>query len=150
MRTGFLLGAWFTAALFATDSRAGRPDFSGTWVLDLGKSENPDQKLRSLVWVITDKDEMLTQVKQIETTDGKHKTLLIACGTTGAECKLADGSATVSMWYNGPLLIQLEKRGEAVIKRKMSLSPNGRVLEVDVTSIMPKERREKLVFARKD
>jgi len=43
-----------------------------------------------------------------------------------------------------------ERINPRVIKRKMSLSPNGSMLEVDVTSIMPKERREKLVFARKD
>jgi len=65
------------------------------------------------------------------------------CNTMGRDCKVkADGKdATVSFYFNGPRLVQWEKVGDKVVKRRFSIV-NGDTLEVETTSVVPNGKPE--------
>ena len=43
------------------------------------------------------------------------------------------------MWHNGPMLVLMETRGNAVIKKRLKLSDDGQTLSLEVIHIAPKE-----------
>lgn len=68
----------------------------------------------------------------------------------GRECKIREGgkSATVSMWFNGPKLVELETRGSDVIKRRFSVDEKGETMDVEVIPISQGSKPEVLHFKR--
>jgi hypothetical protein len=59
------------------------------------------------------------------------------CNTEGESCnvKVAGHKATVTMYYNGPALVQMETRGDKVVKRRFSIVSPGNSMKVEVTSM---------------
>jgi hypothetical protein len=112
---------------------AARPSLNGTWLLDLEHSQIHSRVPAGVSWTIDQKDE---QIHLVET--GK---LEVTCGTRGADCKTKEAGkpVTVSFWYNGGALVEMETegKGEAVTKKKMLLSEDGNSLIVEVTHILP-------------
>jgi hypothetical protein len=41
----------------------------------------------------------------------------------------------VSIYYNGPVLVELETKGEKVVKRRFSILPSGNSMKVEVIPI---------------
>ena len=63
----------------------------------------------------------------------------VECNVMGRECKIKspDGKpATVSFYFNGPKLIEWEKAGDKVVKRRFT-AVDADTLEVETTSIVP-------------
>jgi len=59
--------------------------------------------------------------------------------------------ATVSVYYNGPLLVVLKthgRKGSLIEKQRLSLSPTGDSLIVEIMHIEPEGKAEKLVFSK--
>jgi len=137
------------AVPFLADEPA-RPSFSGTWQLVPASSEIHSRISNDLVWTIDQKDE---DIHFVESGDEKGGKLEITCGTRGADCKTKEAgkAVTISFWYNGAALVEMETegKGEAVTKKKMQLSGDGSSLIVDVTHILPEGRSpEKYVLKK--
>jgi hypothetical protein len=146
--TGILLFAALTAS-----AGEDKPDLSGKWKLKQDASE-AGQTNKDLLLVIEEKGDDI-HVKETRGSGSKDATSDFTCATMGKECAMQDGGdkAKVSVYYNGPVLVVLKthgRKGDAVEKRRLSLSAAGDSLTVEVIHIEPAGKAEKLVFAKAD
>ena len=143
MRIAATLAACSALALLALPLGAqDRPNLSGTWQFDSSKSELHTVRASGGTWVINEDDSSI-QISE----DGDGKKVEMKCTTDGKECKVAGEKGTASFWYNGPLLVEMETRGDHVTRYRMTLSADGKTLTVDSTSIVPQSPQDdKLVF----
>jgi hypothetical protein len=123
-----------------------RPNLSGTWRFDSSKSELHTVKVAGATWVIHEDD---SSIQISESEDGAGKKIEMKCTTDGKECKVPGAKATASFWYNGPMLVEMENRGEHVMRYRMKLSDDGKTLTVDTTSIVPKSEQDDVLVFRK-
>jgi hypothetical protein len=56
--------------------------------------------------------------------------------------------ATVSLWQNGPKLVELRTRGDRVTKRRFTLADKGSTLDVEVLPISPPGETQTLAYSR--
>jgi hypothetical protein len=127
-----------------------RPEFTGTSRLDAASSQIHSRVSNELVWTIDQKDE---DIHIVESGAEKGGTLEVTCGTRGADCKAKEAGkpVTISFWYNGPALVEMETEGngDAITKKKMQLSADGSSMIVEVTHIAPEGREpEKYVLKK--
>ena len=87
---------------------------------------------------------------QVTEAEGGKKVTDFACGTEGTPCevKTAGKKATVSMWFNGPSLVEMETKGSEVVKRRFKILAQGDVMEMEVIPIVPSGKTETLQFKR--
>ena len=137
--TVMLLLSLGAAAL--ADDQSDRQKLLGSWELQ-GTVENTS----SSSWTFSPAKDSI-QVTQLE---GGNKVADFACGTAGATCeiKAAGKKATVSMWFNGPLLVEMETKGSDVVKRRFKILPQGDVMEMEVIPIVPSGKTETFQFKR--
>ncbi len=123
-----------------------RPDLTGTWKLDASKSEIHSEKIAGETWTINVKEDT---INISESEDGSAKKVELKCTTDGKECKVAGEKATASFWYNGAMLVEMETRGDHVVRYRMKLSGDGKTLTVDTTHITPQSSPDDtLVFEK--
>ncbi|HUA20450.1 MAG TPA: hypothetical protein VMB25_17000 [Bryobacteraceae bacterium] len=120
-----------------------KPNLSGTWKLDASKSQFHSEKVSGETWTINEDDET---INISESEDGSAKTVQLKCTTDGKECKVTGEKATASFWYNGAMLVEMETRGDHVVRYRMKLSSDGKTLTVDTTYITPQSPDDTLVF----
>ena len=137
-----------TCAMRAAD---GRPNLSGAWKLDPARSEL-DRTNRDLTLLIEEKGQNI-HIKETRGPNPKEDASEFTCGTIGKDCPMLDGGnkAKVSVYYNGPLLVVLKTHGRkdsSVEKQRLSLSPTGDALIVEIIHIEPEGKAEKLVFSK--
>jgi len=131
-----------------------KPNLSGAWQLNPAKSELRSAKLAGLTWVIDQKDSSTFHHSEIERhPDGKEIKADFDCTTDGKECEIhAKGEpASVSLWYNGPALVEMLSRGhnhETVIKKRLRLSDDGKLMNVELIPMVGSEQPGKLVFEK--
>ena len=72
------------------------------------------------------------------------------CNTEGTPCEVKTGGkkATISMWFNGPKLVQMETKGSDVVKRRFGILPKGDVLEMELIPIVPSGKSETYQYKR--
>lgn len=130
----------FGAAALA-DDQGDRHKLLGSWELE-GTAENTS----SFSWTFSPARDSI-RVTQLE---GGNKVADFACGTAGTACeiKAAGKKATVSMWFNGPLLVEMETKGSDVVKRRFKILPQGDVMEMEVIPIVPGGKTETFQFKR--
>ena len=110
-----LCKAAFTLLLLAVsafaDDRADRAKLIGVW-------ESPGNGGKNGVWTISAGVDTL----HITYMEGGQKLADFECNTAGRDCKAkAFGhDSTISMYFNGPKLVQMETRGAEVLKRMFS------------------------------
>jgi hypothetical protein len=119
------------------------PNFTGDWKLDTAKSQGSDAKAIELT-IQQDGDNIAVTGQR----DGKS--LEFKCATNGQNCKRKGESGQVSMYYNGPVLVELDMNGDHVTKKRLHLANDGKAMEMEVTPISPPGASEKLVFAKSD
>lgn len=133
----------YTFAVFATlatlglaDTQSDRANLVGTWVQNGGNNK----------WVIENKNDAL-HVTQIE---GTAPVADFSCATDGHDCevKISGHKATVSMYYNGSALVQMETKGDVIIKRRFSVEPSGNSMKVKIIPMTGKAAPEDLEFER--
>jgi hypothetical protein len=129
----------------------GKPDLSGTWQLSHAGS-TADRTSKDLVLSIDEKGQTI-QIKETRGPNPKDDVSSLTCSTTGQECAMQDGrdKAKAFVYYNGPVLVFLKthgRKGDAVEKRRLSLSPAGDSLVVEITHIEPQGKAEKLVLSK--
>lgn len=124
-----------------------RPNLSGTWQFDGTKSEIHNEKIAGATWVINEDD---SSIQITEDATGDAKKVELKCTTDGKECKVRGDKATASFWYNGPMLVEMEKRGDDHVMRfRMKLSDDGKTLTVDTTSILPQSTQDDVLVFHK-
>jgi len=123
-----------------------RPNLSGTWQFDGSKSELHGGKIAGATWVINEDD---SSIQITVSEQGASKKIGLKCTTDGKECKVAGDKGSASFWYNGPMLVEMETKGDHVTRYRMKLSEDGKTLRVDTTSIVPKtDQDDVLVFQK--
>jgi len=135
----------------AANADQGQPNLSGTWKIDQ-TGANPGQISKDFILVI---EEMGPKIHLTETR-GPNPTedvSSLTCVTTGEECDMHDGreKAKVFVYYNGPVLVVLKshgRKGDTVEKQRLSLSPTGDSLVMEITRIEPEGNTEKLILSR--
>ena len=123
-----------------------RPNLTGTWKLDASKSQFHTEKVAGETWTINEGD---NTIKIAESEDGSGKKIELQCTTDGKECKVTGDKASASFWFNGPLLVEMETKGDHVVRYRMKLSSDGKTLTVDTTHIVPQSSPDDtLVFEK--
>jgi hypothetical protein len=118
-----------------------RPSLTGTWQFDAARSELRTSKMASATWVIEEGD------NTIHITRDKKSEL--RCTTDGKECHVTGEKATASFWYNGPVLVEMETKGDHVTRYRIKLSDDGKTLTVELTHIVPQiDKIDTLVFGK--
>lgn len=143
----FVMGAAFLGlALFALPGTAqDHPNLSGTWQFDSSKSDQHSGKISDATWVIDEND---NSIHITESESGKKVEL--KCSTDGKDCQISGEKAKASFWYNGPMLVEMETHGDRVVRYRMKLSGDSKVLTVEETSIVPRDdKADVLVFAKR-
>lgn len=123
-----------------------RPNLSGTWQFDGSKSELHGGKIAGATWVIAEDD---STIHITESEGGASKKIELKCTTDGKECKVTGDKGSASFWYNGPLLVEMETKGDHVTRYRMKLSQDGKTLTVDTTSIVPKSTQDDVMVFQK-
>lgn len=126
-----------------------RPDLTGTWKYDASRSSVKHSKVSEQTWKIEcGKDKI--QFAETVQAEGKETSRTWDCSTMGKECQVDDGGtqAKISMFYNGPALMEFRTRGEDVLRRSYTVKDDGKSLEVEITYITPQKESEKLVLAK--
>lgn len=123
-----------------------RPNLSGTWQFDSSKSELHAVKVGGATWVINEDD---SSIQITESAEGDNKKIELKCTTDGKECKVSGDKATASFWYNGPMLVEMQNKGDHVMRYRMKLSGDGKTLTVDTRSIVPQSTQDDVLVFRK-
>lgn len=147
----FLLIIAFQAVQYVAMAQpAARPDLSGDWQLDAARSAPNLHDSSGLSWRIEQNDGTIHLIEN----EGNKTVSDVRCATDGKDCKVKDAGrpATLSLYYNGPVLVELETSGhnnDTVVKRRFSLSPDGSALTIEVNQLMPEGKpAEKLVLTK--
>jgi hypothetical protein len=128
------------ASVMPADDTEARGKLAGKWQPADG------QKSDYGTWVLEAKE---TGVRVIQEANGQ-KVAEYECNTMGRECEMQeDGrSAKVSMWFNGPRLVQMRTRGSEVVKRRFHVTGDGNTLELEVIPIAPGGKTEIVRMSR--
>lgn len=126
------------------DDYDNRAKLMGTWEL---QAESASAK--GAAWVVEDKSDAKHASIHLTQSLGQQKVSEFEC-ELGQECKVQDSgkSATVTVYFNGARLVELETRGKETFKRRFTLAEKADTLEVEVIPIVPEGATEKLVFKR--
>ncbi|MBV9768448.1 MAG: hypothetical protein JOZ32_02655 [Bryobacterales bacterium] len=123
-----------------------RPNLSGTWQFDSSKSELHSGKVEGSTWVIKEDD---SSIQITGSEDAAGKKIALKCTTDGKECKISGEKETASFWYNGPMLVEMENKGDHVTRYRMKLSGDGKTLTVQSTSIVPQSSQDDVLVFNK-
>lgn len=152
MRSVVLLMAWsFLAGAAMADADQDKPNLSGTWKIDPAGA-NPEGISRDFTLVIEENGQRI-QITETRGPNPKDDVSSLTCTTLGEACEMRDGrdKAKVFVYYNGPVLVVLKthgRRGDSSEKRRLSLSPSGDSLEVEILHIEPAGKTENLVLSK--
>lgn len=82
--------------------------------------------------------------------NGTQTLLEFECNTMGKDCeiKVAGRPSKVSMWFNGPKLVEMETRGARIVKRRFSIADDGETLDLETIPIVPAGKNEIAHFKR--
>jgi hypothetical protein len=81
---------------------------------------------------------------------GSQKLAEFECDTSGRECagKAEGHSAKISLYFNGPTLVELETKGPEVIKRRFAVAGTGEEMDVELIPVVSKSKAETVHFKR--
>jgi hypothetical protein len=156
MRTTLFLGACAVLLTLAASAQtASKPRFNGNWTLDSQKSDLKVIKLASSTLVIDqEKTAELSFRQKHKLADNSERDLEFKCTTVGKECqyKVGSESATISLFYSGPMLVGFERlgsNGQTVNRYEMSLSEDGKTLTLELSQLEPQRpEKDKLVYVK--
>jgi hypothetical protein len=132
------LGAVLFVAVALADDIADRARIIGEWQLPAVSGKGTGES-----WILESKDDAI-HITQLQ---NGRKLAELNCNTMGHECD-SDRHAKVSLWFNGPKLVEMETRGTEVVKRLFSAVDQGDAMEVEVIPIVPAGKSVVLRFKR--
>jgi len=126
------------ACAFA-DEYADRVKLIGVWQSQATGGKNG-------VWSIKDNGENLHLVY----TEGNEKVADFECNTVGKDCKtkVAGHDSTISLYFNGSKLVEMETRGSDILKRRFGVAAQGDQMEVDLIPISGAAKPETQQYKR--
>jgi hypothetical protein len=115
---------------------ADRAKLTGTWQSSSG----------SQTWVLQDKGDTW----HIAYSQGNQKPAEFDCAADGRDCTVKElgRSAKVSLYFNGPKLVELETKGTEVIKRRFTVAEQGDQMDVEVIPVVSAEKPATSHFKR--
>ena len=127
--TVILLLSWGANAL--ADDQSDRQKLIGSW---------EPQGATGTAWTFSPAQNSI----RVTELDNSNKIADFACTTDGTSCevKIAGKKAQVSMWFNGPQLVEMETKGSEVVKRRFKILPQGDVMEMEVIPVVPGGKTE--------
>ncbi len=132
MAVGFILLVASSMALAAQT-----PDVSGTWQSDSNAS---------VKWVLEQKDGKI----HVQEMNGEKVETDFTCSLSGTECAVKEGghSEKMMMYFNGPKLVEIRERGSDTLKRRLSVSDDGKKLTVETVPLSALDKSETESFHR--
>ncbi len=130
-----ILAAILAGAVWAADD-GDRAKIPGKW------QSQADSKQ---VWVVEDTGDAI----HITRSEGDQKVSEVQCAI-GQECQIKDAGKKikVTMYYDGPKLIELETKGDEVVKRRFTAG-EADTMQIEVIPIVGGEvKAETLTFKR--
>ena len=87
---------------------------------------------------------------RVSSYNGSQTVADFECNTVGKECTIEDAGrpSKVSMWFNGPKLVELETRGAQIVKRRFSITGDGDTMNLETIPIVPPAKVETTHFKR--
>ncbi len=133
---------FFSVAAFG-DQTGDRARLMGAWQLD---KSGTDLKDAASVWSFEGKGDAV----HITASDGDRKITDLECNTIGKECEVKESgrAVKVSMWFNGPKLVELETQGDQIVERRFQVTGQGDTLEIEVLPLSPSGKTEVLRLKR--
>jgi hypothetical protein len=122
------------------DDVSDRGKLLGSW------QRQNDSGKEAAVWVLEVKGTAL----HITESRGDQKISEFECPPKGAECEgtVAGKKATVTMYYDGPALVQLETKGSDVTRRRFIVTGQPDLMEIEVMPILGTDKAETLHLKR--
>jgi len=122
-------------AAIAQDETTERAKLVGSW-------QSPDN---AQLWSFANQGDALKVVE----TEGGNKVADFTCNTDGKQCEVKIGGkkASVSFYYNGPKLVEIEQKGSDVLKRRFTADQTD-AMELEVMPIVPSGSNATLKFKR--
>ena len=129
----------FCGAAFA-DDEADRAKLIGSWQVQSGSDKDGS------MWVF----ETTSDGIHIVHSQNNQKISDFQCNTVGKDCDVTDAGhkVKISMWYNGPKLVQFETKGSEVTKWRFGITGQGDTMEVEEIPVTPAGKTEVLEFKR--
>jgi hypothetical protein len=127
-----------TGSAFAADN-ALRAKLTGKWQQSDGNGET---------WTLKDSGGSM----HLTNSSQKETIAEFDCNTLGKECaiKHAGLKSTVSLWFNGAKLVELETTGNQVVKRRFAVTGDGDTMDLETIPISPSGQGETTHFKRAD
>lgn len=118
------------------DQDADRASLIGSWVQPNGNN----------AWIINNAADGL-HITQIE---GSGTVADYQCNLDGHDCdvKIGGHKAAISMYFNGATLVQIETKGDQIVKRRFSVLPSGTTMKLEVIPMAEHAETEELEFER--
>ena len=137
LATTLLLAFSMTAI---ADDAVDRTKLIGSWQLEQGSDKDGS------LWTLESKGDDI----HIVHSSGSQTVTDFACNTVGKDCDVTNAGrhVKISMWYNGPKLVQFETRGSEVTKLRFGVTGQGDTMEVEVIPVVPAGKTEILQFKR--
>ena len=135
------LGVVLLAGAAVADDDASRAKLMGSWQMtDAGKD--------SQTWSFQEKDN--GNVIHVTNVAGPKTMMDFDCDSFGHDCMVKDSghAAKVSLYYNGPKLVQMETRGSYVCERSFVVTGDGDTMEMVQQIFAPAPKNETLHFKR--
>ena len=134
------LSALLLAGSAFADDNSGRARLMGRWLQSDGNGETKS------TWAL----ESVGGSVHVTSSNGTQTVAEFKCNTVGKECagKDAGRPSKVSMWFNGPKLVELETRETQVVKRRFSITGDGDTMDLETIPIVPTGKSETTHFKR--
>jgi hypothetical protein len=124
----------FLGSVALADDTGDRAKLAGTWQSD-----------QNVTWMLENTNNAI----KLTLTQNGQKVSEVECNVTGKQCEVTENGhkSKISMWFNGPKLVELETKGSEVIKRTFAAGPQD-AMEVVVMPVIPSGKTETLSFHR--
>jgi hypothetical protein len=118
------------------DQQSDRASLIGSWVQSGGSNG----------WIINSAADGL-HITEIE---GSGTVADYQCKLDGHDCdvKVSGHKVAISMYFNGAILVQIETRGDQIVKRRFTVEPAGNTLKVETIPMMAHAQPEEMEFER--
>ncbi len=122
------------------DDVSDRAKLLGSW------QRQDDSGKEATVWVL----EVKGMALHISESLGDQKVSEFECIPKGAECEgtVEGKNAKVTMYYDGPALVQLETKGSDVTRRRFTVSGQPDMMDLEVMPILGAAKAETLHLKR--
>ena len=136
-----VLGTLLLASAAVADDDSGRAKLIGKWEQSGGNGEAKS------TWAL---EEGLADSIHVTYVSGTQTVSEFECNTMGKECQVKDvgRKAKVSMWFNGPKLVEMETTGAQVLKRRFCITGDGDTMDLETIPIAPAGKGESSHFKR--